>query len=103
MTFLEAIIVKLTRETTSGGICRIGDASITVKHSTDIWEWEYKGHTFWDVHDLAEAIIEDCLTFPKKLPYTSKMTRTVRGALNEESSSGDCFLEPLEGPWGQAL
>jgi hypothetical protein len=103
MTFLEAMIVSLTRETTSGSTCRIGNASITVKYCKDIWEWEYQGHTFWDVHDLAEAIIEECLAFPKKLPYTSKMARTVRDALEEEFSPDEFFFEPLERPWGQAL
>lgn len=56
MTFLEAIIKKLTRETPSGGSCRIGDASFTVWYCSDIWEWEYLGEIYWDVQDLAHAI-----------------------------------------------
>jgi len=103
MTFLEAILMKLTRETSSGGTCRVGDASITVKSSTDIWEWEYGGRTFWDVHDLAEAIIQDSMAFPTKLPYMSKMARALRGVLDEETSPGEFFMEPPERPWGQAL
>jgi hypothetical protein len=103
MTYLEDIIMKLTRETTSGGTCRVGDASITVRYCSDIWEWDYGGRTFWDVHDLAEAIVQDCIAFPTKLPYKSKMARTVRDALDEETSPGEFFLEPPERPWGQAL
>lgn len=103
MTFLEDIIVKLTRETVSGGTCRIGDASITIRYCSDLWEWDYGGRTFWDVHDLAEAIVQDCIAFPTKLPYKSKMASAVRDALNEESSPGEYFIESHKMPQGQAL
>jgi hypothetical protein len=103
MTYLEAIIVKLTRETASGGTCRVGDASITVRYCSDIWEWDYGGRTFWDVHDLAEAIVQDCTAFPTKFPYMSKMARTVREALDEETAPGAFFIESHDRPHGQAL
>jgi hypothetical protein len=103
MTFLEAILMKLTRETPIGGTCQLGDASITVRCSADQWEWEYKGVTFWDLGDLAETIIQDCTAFPTKLPYRSRMARTVRDALTEETSPREFFLESPERPWGQAL
>jgi hypothetical protein len=59
MKALEAMILKLTQETPSGGTCRIGPVSFSVWYGPDIWEWEYQGESYWDAQDLAEAIIRD--------------------------------------------
>jgi hypothetical protein len=103
MSFLEAIIVKLTRETANGGTCRVGDASITVRYCSDIWEWDYGGRTYWDLHDLAEAIIQDTKALPTKPHSMSKRARALSDALKEESSPGAFYIEPHERPQGQAL
>jgi hypothetical protein len=73
-TALEASIVKLTRETPSGGSRRIGDASFTVWYCSDIWEWEYQGETFWDVQDLAEAMIQRSTAALQQALLSSKKT-----------------------------
>jgi hypothetical protein len=59
MKALEAMILKLTQEIPSGGICRVGPVSFSVWYCSDIWEWEYQGESYWDAQDLAEAIIRD--------------------------------------------
>lgn len=64
MTLLESILIKLTRDTSNGSSCRIGDAVIVVRFCSDIWEWDYQGETYWDVQDLAEAIIRDSSPTP---------------------------------------
>jgi hypothetical protein len=56
---LEEIIMNLTSRTPSGGMCTIGDVSFNVWYCSDIWEWEYRGETFWDAQDLAEAIVRE--------------------------------------------
>src|ERR1035437_1892894 len=76
-TTLEATIVKLTRETPSGGSRRIGDASFTVWYCSDIWEWEYQGETFWDVQDLAEAIVRRSMAALQQTPFSSKQTKPI--------------------------
>ena len=68
---LEEIITGLmeqTSKTPSGGSCRIGEASITVRYCSDIWEWEYRGETFWDVLDLVEALVRDNKVAIEKVP-----------------------------------
>jgi hypothetical protein len=72
MTTLEAIIIKLTHETPSGEICRIGDAFFTVRYCSDIWEWDYLGETYWDAEDLAEAIVRGGTAVLKSVPSLSK-------------------------------
>lgn len=59
MEALESMILKLTHETPSGGICRVGPVSFRVWYCSDIWEWEYQGETYWDTQDLADAIVRD--------------------------------------------
>lgn len=59
MTFLESILIRLTRDTSNGGSCHVGDAVVVVRYCSDIWEWEYRGETYWDIQDLAEAMIKD--------------------------------------------
>ena len=54
---LENLILNLTANTPSGGLCQIGDACFRVWYCTDIWEWEYQGGTYWDPLDLARAIL----------------------------------------------
>jgi hypothetical protein len=54
---LEETILDLTARTPSGGLCRVGDASFSVYYCSDIWEWEFQGVTYWDVQDLAEAMV----------------------------------------------
>jgi hypothetical protein len=91
MTFMEVIIMKMTRGIANGGNCRVGDATITVRCGTDIWECEYGGRTFWNLQDLAEAIIQDNKVFPTSLLSPPKKARTLRDALNEETSPGAFF------------
>jgi len=55
--FLENQICALTHQTPSGGQCRVGDAVFTVFYTEDLWEWEYRGVTYFDPQDLAEAIL----------------------------------------------
>lgn len=55
--FLENQICTLTHQTPSGGQCRVGDARFTVFYTEDLWEWEYRGVTYFDPQDLAEAIL----------------------------------------------
>jgi len=55
---LENIILELTSQTPSGGVCKIGDATFKVWYCSDIWEWEYQGVTYFDPLDLAEAMIQ---------------------------------------------
>src|ERR1035437_3909211 len=74
-TTLEATIVKLTRETPSGGSRRIGDASFTVRYCSDIWEWEYQGETFWDARDLAESIVRGRTATFQKVPLLYRKTK----------------------------
>lgn len=75
MTFLEAIIKKLTLGTPSGSCCRVGDASFTVRDRSDIWEWEYQGETYWDVQDLAKAIARGSTATPQMISFLSKGTK----------------------------
>lgn len=55
---LQTVLEKLTRETPSGDSCRVGDAFITVWYCSNTWEWQYAGETFWDLQDLAEALLQ---------------------------------------------
>lgn len=103
MTFLEAILLRLTRETTPGEACQLGDASITVRCSSGQCSWEYGGRTFWEVHDLAEAIIEGSNAVPAKLPPLSKRARAMRDTYNQESFPGGSFTESEERSSGWAL
>ena len=103
MTFLESTIMKLTRETPSGGTYQIGDASITVSYSSDLWEWEYGGKTYWDVLDLAKAIIQGSKAFPINPPSLPSKAWAIRGARKDNSSPGRFFMELPEAPWGHAL
>jgi hypothetical protein len=128
MNFLERILVKLTRETASGGTCKVGAVSITVRYCSDLWEWEYGGRTFWDVHDLAEAIIQDSkahsatpLALPRKarasalLPcrkgpslqrnfaVTKLLVRASRPEHPRGEGEGNDGLRPTNGPWPIAL
>ncbi len=75
MTFLEVLIKKVTLSTPSGSSCQIGDASFTVRYCSDIWEWEYRGETFWDVHDLAKAIARGGTATHQKVLFLSNKTK----------------------------
>ena len=92
MTFLEVIIKKLTLATPSGSSCRVGDAAFTVRYCSDIWEWEYLGETFWDVHDLAKAIASGGTATHQKVSFLSKKTkaggRSLRTRLHMVASLG---------------
>ncbi len=59
LRLVEATILELTSQTPSGGSCRIGHASVSVRYCSDTWEWEYLGEAFFDALDLAEAIVRD--------------------------------------------
>jgi hypothetical protein len=54
---LEDILRDLTSRTPSGGCCSIGDCTFTVYYCTDSWEWEYRDNVYYDLQDLAEAIL----------------------------------------------
>lgn len=97
MTFLEAIIMKLTLETPSGSVCQIGDASIRVKYCSDVWEWEYQGQTFWDVQDLAEAILQASRSVPPRTPAPARKTRRLKETLQARASQGGFFIHSAEG------
>lgn len=71
MTALEATILRLTHETPSGGTCQIGSATFQVFYCSDIWEWEYKGVTYWDMEDLAKAMAPAA-----ELGYSSSAARS---------------------------
>ena len=79
---LEDTIKTLTARTPSGGSCRIGDAIFNVYYSPDCWEWEFKGVTYFDPRDLAEALQQTLGYESKKamyrgglLPERRRMTR----------------------------
>src|SRR5664279_6219051 len=93
-TLLEVIIMKLTHESPSGGICRIGDASFTVRYCSDIWEWEYLSETFWDVHDLALAIARESAVTPQKVPFLSNRTQAKRRSIKTLLLKRDSALYP---------
>jgi hypothetical protein len=100
MTVLESMIKRLTRETPNGGCCQIGDASITVRYCSDIWEWEYQCETFWDVQDLAEALIRSNGIAPHQalaLPNRAKASR--EGLVGEAAREG-FFMGTHDGSWG---
>ena len=75
VTFLEVIIKKLTLGAPSGSSCRVGDAAFTVRYCSDIWEWEYLGETFWDVHDLAKAMARGSTATLQKVSFLSNKTK----------------------------
>ena len=54
---LEETIKDLTSRTPSGGTCSIGDCSILVRYCADMWEWEFGGVIYYDLQDLADAIL----------------------------------------------
>jgi hypothetical protein len=91
MTYLETVIKTLTLCTPSGRSCRIGNASFTVRYCSDIWEWEFQGETFWDVHDLAEAIVRSqsirYSTVPSLSHQTEAKGRTFKTKLLRMKSS----------------
>ncbi len=93
MSFLEVRIKKLTLETPSGSSCRVGDASFTVRYCSDIWEWEYLGETFWDVHDLAKAIARGSSATHPVVSFLSRETkaggRSLKTRLLRLGSSGN--------------
>jgi len=67
----EALILKLTSKTPSGGSCRIGEACFKVWYCADIWEWEYQGETYFDALDLAEAMDRAGVADPR--PVTTRV------------------------------
>jgi hypothetical protein len=83
MLTLERMIKKMTIATPTGGYFNIGKASITVAYCSDCWEWEYLGETYWDVQDLAAAIVHGSAAIPRRLSPCSKSSkvqqRSVRG------------------------
>jgi len=80
-TLLEVIIMKLTHDSPSGGTCRIGDASFTVRYCSDIWEWEFLSETFWDVQDLARAIERECAANLRRVPFLPRLAQPRRRSL----------------------
>jgi hypothetical protein len=93
-TLLEVIIMKLTHESPSGGICRIGDASFTVRYCSDIWEWEYLNETFWDVQDLAHAIERESAARPQKVPFLPKSAQVKRSSFKTKLLKWSSGLNP---------
>ena len=94
MTFLEVVIKKLTLETPSGSSCRVGGASFTVRYCSDIWEWEYLGETFWDVHDLAKAIARGSAAASQKVSFLSKKTKAGGRSLKSKLRTMGSSLNP---------
>ena len=93
-TLLEVIIMKLTHESPSGGVCRIGDASFTVRYCSDIWEWEYLNETFWDVRDLAQAIERASAASPQKVPFLPKSAQAKRRSFKTKLLKRNSGLKP---------
>jgi hypothetical protein len=93
-TLLEVIIMKLTHESPSGGVCRIGDASFTVRYCSDIWEWEYLNETFWDVRDLAQAIERASAASPQKVPFLPKLAQAKRRSFKTKLLKRNSGLKP---------
>jgi hypothetical protein len=93
-TLLEVIIMKLTHESPSGGVCRIGDASFTVRYCSDIWEWEYLNETFWDVRDLAQAIERASAASPQKVPFLPKLAQAKRRSFKTKLLKWGSGLKP---------
>jgi len=94
MTFLEVIIKKVTLETPSGSSCRVGGASFTVRYCSDIWEWEYLGETFWDVHDLAKAIARGSAAASQKVSFLSKKTKAGGRSLKTKLLTMGSYMSP---------
>jgi len=72
---LERMIKSMTIATPNGGRYNIGKASITVSYCSDFWEWEYLGETYWDVQDLAEAIVQGTAGSPQRRSLCSKSSK----------------------------
>lgn len=85
-TFLESILRQATLATPHGGCCRIGDAVITVRSCTDLWEWDYNGETFWDIEDLAEALIRGNAIAPQQSMALSKRAKPSRDTHRDEAA-----------------
>ena len=86
MTLLESILIKLTRDTFNGGSCRVGNAVVVVRYCSDIWEWEYQGETYWDVQDLAEAMIKDGSVIPEEAHVYSQQPKSLKRSFQGEDS-----------------
>jgi hypothetical protein len=87
---LEEIILELTSQTPSGGVCQLGDAFFKVWYCSDIWEWEYRGETFFDAQDLAEAIVCGSAAVPQMthpLPSKTKAKGRASGSHAAVASS----------------
>ena len=56
MTLVETL-AALTARTPSGGGFWLGTNYLVVRYSSDLWEWEYRGNSFYDLQDLAEEIL----------------------------------------------
>ena len=84
---LEDTILELTSQTASGGEFKIGEASVRVWFCSDIWEWEYLGETFWDLQDLADALVQGS---PVTLPRAHSQSRGTknRGRLFKRGAPG---------------
>ncbi|GLH74154.1 hypothetical protein GETHLI_26560 [Geothrix limicola] len=83
---LEETILDLTSRTPSGGRCRIGEEFFSVWYCSDIWEWEYRGVTYFDAQDLAEAMLLD---HSATLSPVSDPTRGIRtGTATKEKARG---------------
>jgi len=85
-TFLESILRQATLATPHGGCCRIGDAVITVRYCSDLWEWDYNGETFWDIEDLAEALIRGNAMAPREALAVSQRAKPRRDLHRDEAA-----------------
>jgi len=92
MTFLEAIILGLTRGCCDGGTFHIGDVSVVLRCSSDIWEWEYRGETYWDVENLAESIIRDGQAVPER---ASRFSKRIESWKDRAQGEGSLAVIPL--------
>lgn len=66
---LQALLEQLTREAQSGATCQVGNATITVRYCSNFWEWQLAGETFWDLQDLAEALLQGSSTAIEKTQH----------------------------------
>jgi hypothetical protein len=93
MMTLERMIKSMTIATPNGGRYNIGKAFITVSYCSDFWEWEYLGVTYWDIQDLAEAIVRGSAAIPQRRPHWSKWSKVQRRTVISKQTMMLSFLD----------
>ncbi len=72
MTLVETL-ETLTARTPSGGGFWLGNNYLLVRYSSDVWEWEYRGNSFYDLQDLAEEILRRSSPSSRLVRYFSQI------------------------------